>query len=103
MKQISYYNGEGNSLNGIGIGMPPCNISASKSNIRKKLSSYQIEEGLYLRHGAVIKINNGESRDFSGELEIRIIAERLWRLGRVARELKLPFYRGRAVDCPSFT
>lgn len=91
MKQISYYNGE-ESSHPIGFGVAPVNIFTMKSKIRKTLSGKKIDSGLYLDKRAVIKINeNGCTKDYSGDLEIQIIAESERDLKKAARRNAMPF------------
>lgn len=97
MKQISYYNGE-ESSHPIGFGYPPGNIASCKAKIRRELKGNEVADGIYLDQGAAVMINNKRAEAYSGNLEIKLIAESEKTLKKVAKKYFLPFCRKAVVD-----
>ena len=88
--QIRYYNGEEASHN-LGFGVAPVNLGARYWNIENDYAENQINKNSYFVKNCILKLY--KTKDFSGDLGIRLIGESAKGLEKSAKFLKLPFLK----------
>lgn len=92
--QIRYYNGE-ESSHDLGFGIAPVNLGARCGDIQNNYAENQINKNSYFVKNCILELY--KTKDFSGDLEIRLIGESVQDLKKSAKFFKLPFLKEAVV------
>ncbi|MCK4552899.1 hypothetical protein KAT80_01725 [Candidatus Pacearchaeota archaeon] len=92
--QIRYYNGE-ESSHEFGFGVAPVNLGARCWDIENNYAENQINKNSYFVKNCILKLY--KTKDFSGDLGVRLIGESVKGLEKSAKFLKLPFLKKAVV------